>query len=82
MKSNKTVPALVCGIIGVAGGILPCGIAALVLANIAIKEGDDDKRAKVAKILGIISIVLYVLAFIIGIIYGLVLAILSINGYI
>ena len=52
---------------------LGCGIAAIILGNMATKIDELDKKAKLGKIFGIIGIVLSVL----GAILSIVLAVLG-----
>lgn len=83
-KSKKlSLAALICGIVSIVGGIIPTvnnvtfilAIAAIVLSNMTGKETDataeELKHAKIGKILGIVGIVVWVVAFlIVGLIVG------------
>ena len=69
--------SMILGIISVAlGGALPMAIVALVLSvitkNKAKEIGADTPKAKVGFILGIVSLVLYVVCVIVGIIVGII----------
>lgn len=68
MESKKPLVSMILGIASVVcscwGPGLPLAIAAIVVGNIAEKEGWGDNKSKLGKILGIVGIVISVIAYI------------------
>ena len=65
---GKAIGSLVCGIVGLFIFGIILGIIALVLANKSIKENGPTTAAKAGRILGIISIVVFFIMLIAGIV--------------